>query len=105
MMARADQARTLRLNLDTQYADPSNEYTRYGWDIALTEEPTEVEVLFADLALAFWQEDAGYAVDEGLATTRGLVLEPQCVGRDDTGMLPDGTTDPGFVQIDDIEFF
>ena len=69
----------------------------------------EVELLFADAALAAWQIDRnanpGYTVEEGLASTRGIVFEPQCVGRDANGMLPDGTTEEGFVQIDDIEIF
>ena len=109
MMARSDQVRTLRLNVDTPHAASDNEFTRYGWDIPLTDQATQVEVLFADTALAVWRIDQqvnpGYTVDEGLATARGLVFEPQCVGRDANGMLPDGTTDDGFIQLDDIEFF
>jgi len=34
-----------------------------------------------------------------------VVFEPQCLGRDTAGQLPDGTTDTGFIEIDDIEFF
>jgi hypothetical protein len=77
--------------------------------VILTDQATEVDVLFADIALAAWQiddgVDPGYTVQDALTEATGLVFEPQCVGRDDTGMLPEGTTDAGFVQIDDIEFF
>jgi hypothetical protein len=77
--------------------------------VPLTDAATQVELLFADAGLAAWQidqgVDPGYTLDEGVASARGVVFEPQCVGRDTSGMLAEGTTDAGFVQIDDIEIF
>jgi hypothetical protein len=35
----------------------------------------------------------------------GVVVQPECIGRDATGFLGDGIADAGFVVIDNIEFF
>jgi hypothetical protein len=109
MMARADQTRTLRLNIDGSHASAANDHARYGWDVALTDQPTPIELLFAEAALSPWrieQEiDPGYTRADALTVASGFTIEPQCVGCAPSGMLPDGTTDEGFVQLDDIELF
>ena len=33
------------------------------------------------------------------------VFQPVCNGRDSGGLLPEGTTDPGFLEVDAIELF
>jgi spore coat protein H len=109
LWVRGDQERTLRLNIDGPYATEATDWLRYGWDVPVTEEATQVEVLFADAALADWAVDegldAGTELPEVLTQGTGLVFEPQCLGLDDSGYLPEGTTDVGFLEVDDIEFF
>jgi len=73
--------------------------------VSVTDQPTRVEVLFADLALPSWAVDPGYTAQDAQAAALGLVFDPRVVGVDATGQLPDGTTDPGSMYIDDIEFF
>jgi hypothetical protein len=109
LWVRADQARILRLDIDSPQGSDAGNRVRFGWDVPATEEATQFEVLFADAAVADWVVadglDPGDDLQAVLATATALVIEPGCLGRDETGQLPDGTTDAGFVQIDDIEFF
>ena len=109
LWVRADQPRVVRLDLDSPESTEARHRIRFGWDVPATEVATEVEVLFSDAALAGWVIadglDPGDDLQSVLAAVTALVIEPQCVGRDDTGQLPDGTTDEGFVHVDDIEFF
>jgi spore coat protein H len=106
---RADEARTLRLALDSPESSGANDGIRYGWNVSVTDQPTQIEVLLADAAIQDWAitegRDPGDDLQDILATTTGLVFEPQCLGRDTAGQLPDGTTDAGFIEMDDIEFF
>jgi hypothetical protein len=101
----SDQARELMLSLDTSHASAENDYTRYVWFVSLTDQPTLVEVLFADLELPSWATDPGYTAADAQSAATGLVFAPRVVGVDSGGFLPDGTTDAGFLRIDDIEFF
>ncbi len=45
------------------------------------------------------------SLPEILATMSGLYFQPQCVGQDISGFLPEGSKDTGYVDIDDLEFF
>jgi hypothetical protein len=97
------------LNVDSPESSGANEGIRFGWNVSLTDQASQIEVLFADAALQDWVttegRDPGDDLQDILAAATALVFEPQCVGRDTAGQLPDGTTDAGFVEIDDIEFF
>jgi hypothetical protein len=109
MWVRADRARSLRFDIDSPNATAASEGIRFGWDVPLTTEAAQVEVLFADAAMPQWAFDQGRAPADALAdilaTTTGLAFFPQCTGVGPTGLLPEGTTDPGFFEVDDIEFF
>jgi spore coat protein H len=107
---KADQARTLRLDIESPNNSARDLGVRFGWDVPIGPTAQQVDVLFAEAQVPAWAVDQG--VDPGdnladiLSTASGLVFHPQCVGRSDAdGQLPDGTTDPGFLEIDDIEFF
>ena len=109
LWVRADQARGLRFNIDSPESSAAMEGIRFGWDVQLTDQPTQVEVLFADAAVQEWAvtqgRDPGDDLQDILATATALVFEPQCLNRDATGFLPEGTTDVGFLHVDDIGFF
>jgi len=106
---RADQPRTLRIDLDSPASSLANEGIRIGWDVAVSEEARAVEVAFDDARVPAWVVDQGRDPGDDpsaiLRTLTGLHFAPQCVGRDASGQLPEGETDRGFVAIDDIEFF
>ena len=109
LRVRADSARQLRLELDHLYTSSANNWIREGWYIAATQEATQVEVLLADAEVPPWAADQGLHpladIEDVLTGIKGLLFAPQCNGRDAAGYLPNDTTDPGFIEIDDIEFF
>jgi hypothetical protein len=109
LMVRSDQSRGLRLELDNTYASSVNNWLREGWDITASDEATSVEILFEDAAIPGWAVDQGLepvtTLDKVLGAVKGLLFSPQCLGRDAAGFLGEDAVDPGFVEIDDIEFF
>lgn len=109
MWVRADENRDLRLELDNPYASSVNGWLREGWYIPATTLPAQVEVLFQDADIPAWAYDQGLApvadLSDILTQIKGLLFSPQCLGRTDDGFLPEDTTDEGFIEIDDIEFF
>ena len=108
-MARADQPRTLRIELDSTFASAKDNWLRPGWDIDIDEEAGEFEVLVDDTDFPWWAASQGIEpaseVKDVLSATTGIIFFPQCNGVGASGFLPDDTTDKGFVEIDHIEFF
>ena len=106
---RADQSRSLRLSLSSPRSSAFDAGILFGWDLAVGEETKTVEVLFADVAMPQWAIDSGAAPDDDpmdiLQAVTALRFFPEPVGRDLAGQLPDGTSDAGFLLIDEIEFF
>lgn len=108
MWLRADRARTLRFDLDSPESSRATEGIRSGWEVPVSEEPRLVELLFQDAALPSWAVADGPSDDlqSILRTLTGLVFFPSCEGRDlSTGQLGQGVTDPGFLEVDQIELF
>jgi hypothetical protein len=62
-------------------------------------------VRFADAKVPDWATDPGDDLHAILQTVTGVMFSPQCTDRDTDGQLPDGVTDDGWVDIDDIAFF
>jgi hypothetical protein len=82
---------------------------REGWFIDVTEEATQVEVLFEEADIPWWGYDQGQERNAELQEVLGAVLavlfSPRCLGQDTAGFLPEGTTDQGFIEVDNFEFF
>lgn len=104
--ARANAARTVRIDLMSPEHTRANEGIRFGWDVPLTANAEVFELLLADLALPVWAtDDPADDVAAVLSSVTGMAINAQCQGRLDTGFLPDGTTDPGSFVVDSIEFY
>lgn len=104
--ARADAARTLRVDLISTEHTRANEGIRFGWDVPLTTEAVVFELPLDDLALPVWAtDDPADDVAAVRASVTGLAINAQVEGRLETGFLPEGTTDPGSFVIDSIEFY
>ncbi len=105
----ADRARTLRFDLASPAASNSDLGIRPGWDVAVRAEPTQVEVRFAEATVQSWAVDQGLdpqdPLESILESVTGFFLHPYCAGRDASGFLGEGVSDPGYLQIDDIELF
>ena len=110
LQAVADQNRTLRIEIYSPNASAAEEGILVGWDATVSDEPTEIEVRFEDIAVPYWAayegRDPGDDVNLLLSTAAGIQFLPQCEGRDElTGLLPEGESDTGYLRIDDLEFF
>jgi hypothetical protein len=108
MWLRADVARTLRFDLDSPESSRASEGIRSGWEVPVSQEPRRVELLFQDAAIPSWAAADGPSDDlqNILRTLSGVVFFPNCAGRDlATGQLGPGVTDPGFLEVDQIEIF
>jgi spore coat protein CotH len=106
LQLRADQSRELRLELDSTYTTASDDWLRRGWGVAVSDVITEVEVRFEDAVLTSWGTDPASTLEEVLSSVIGINFFLIGSGIDEeTGFLPDGTTDVGFLEVDDVEFF
>jgi hypothetical protein len=103
--ARSNQARPLRFDLVSPNDTLSNDGVHFGWDLALKTTVQPFEVLFANAKIPSWAKDPGDKLTNILATTAAISYQPQCISRTAIGQLPDGTTDNGWIEVDDIEFF
>ncbi len=80
-----------------------------GWDVSLTTQPQEVMVSFDTGTIPSWrlnQSPAPPATDRTAVypSASGLKRRPQPQGIAPDGLFPNGVTDPGFVEKDDISF-
>jgi hypothetical protein len=105
LTARSNVARSLRVDIDSPKNPDFMKGVRRGWDIRLDTTPQTVEVRFADAKTPSWGGVVNDSLPDILASMAGLYFQPQCVGRDGSGLLPAGTNDTGFVDIDDLEFY
>jgi hypothetical protein len=109
LRVRSDRQRNLRLEVESPAQTRAELGIRQGWDVAAGPTPQQVEVTFAAAAVPSWSISQGTdphdSLDAVLSKIRGLVFHPYCLGRSSSGFLPAGTSDRGWVQLDDVEFY
>ena len=105
LKVRSNQARTLRFDLISPNNTAANLGIQVGWDLPVTTTTSELTVQFANAKIPIWATDPGDKLSDILQTVTGLAFQPICDNRDSSGQLPDGATDNGWVDIDDIAFF
>jgi spore coat protein H len=105
LQARSNEPRMLRLDVDSPANSAASEGVEVGWDVPVDATRTTVTVRFADAKVPGWAVDPGDSLADILRTASGLTFRPQCNHRDATGQLPAGTTDVGWLEIDDLEVF
>jgi hypothetical protein len=102
---RTESPRTVRINLESLLYEAGVEGIKFGWDVAASDAPLTVELPFAGATLPVWAR----ATQDELAVIRtridGLAFQPPCNGRNSGGLLPEGTEDAGFLELDAIELF
>jgi spore coat protein H len=104
--ARSNVARPIRFDLVSPKDTLGADGIHFGWDIPLTGDTQTIEVLFANAKPPTWGKNPGDRLTDILGAITSVDYQPQCVGRADaTGQLPDGKTDNGWIDVDDIEFF
>jgi hypothetical protein len=105
MLVKTDKPRNLRIDLESAEYEASNEGIKFGWEIPIGVQPQVVEVRFSAAALPFWARATSDERDHILSVVSGLTFQPFCVGRDAFGYLPQESTDLGYFQLDQVEFF
>jgi hypothetical protein len=102
---RTDSPRTVRVDLDSVLYEASVEGIKFGWDVAASDIPLTVELAFADATLPVWARATGDQLPVIRQRVEALAFHPICNGRDGAGLLAEGSTDAGFLELDAIELF
>ncbi|MFZ5896619.1 MAG: CotH kinase family protein [Myxococcota bacterium] len=104
-LARSSTPRTLRIDIESVPYEAQNEGIKFGWEVPTGPEPKQIELRFADAKLPAWAHPTSDVLATVLAAADGFSFHPFCNGRNDAGFLPEGTTDPGSVELDNLEVF
>jgi spore coat protein CotH len=102
---RSNVARPLRINVISPNNSQGGKGIEVGWDTNIGTNTSTVSFLFANAKTPSWATDPQDDLMTILRTVTGIQFMPQCVNRTSSGQLPEGTTDNGWVDVDDIEFF
>jgi hypothetical protein len=101
LRARADAIRNVRIELDSGVQNDDAESPRYGWDVLLSPQTTDLTLDASKLSLATGAPSGGPSLEAVLNGVQALIIVPEPRGRND-GIYGAGKTDPGFVEIDDV---
>jgi hypothetical protein len=102
---RTDSPRTVRIDLDSVLYEASVEGIKFGWEVVASSEPLTVELAFADATLPVWARATGDQLPTIRQRVEALAFHPMCNGRDGEGLLAEGSTDAGFLELDALELF
>ncbi len=102
---RTDTPRTVRLDLEGLLYEAGVEGIKFGWEIPASDAPLTVELPFAEATLPVWARATLDELPKILKRVDGLAFQPMCNGRDGSGLLLDGTSDDGFLELDAIELY
>jgi spore coat protein H len=108
--ARSNANRQLRVDIESPNNPETNQGVCLGWDVNITTEAREYACALAAAEIPSWrlsQTPLPPPTTDRNAVFNymtGLVFRPQANGRTASGLFPTGTTDQGFVEIDDVEF-
>jgi spore coat protein H len=106
MKVRSDELRTLRVDVDSPKNSAANQGIEVGWDVSVDVTAKTATVSFAEASVPGWATVPGGNLTSILQSATGLTFRPLCNHVDlSSGHLPAGTTDNGWVDIDDIELF
>jgi hypothetical protein len=101
---RADSTRTIWLGLDSPKYVGAGTSGRFGWSLPATATATTLTLDVARMALPSWGKPQGDVPATILASVGGLVFSLPAKGLDAGGLLPAGTSDNGWIELDEIEF-
>jgi hypothetical protein len=103
--ARSNVARLFRVELESPAQSHASEGIKVGWDVSVGPDVSEQTVTFAAARVPSWATDPGDDLSAILRTLAGVSFLPQCANRGGSGQLPSGTSDSGYVDLDDLELF
>jgi hypothetical protein len=103
MRIKTDSARTVRIDLNSSKYKGTSSRVRYGWDVMANAAGVTVTLTPAMLGLTPGGTNVGEVLADVLQNVTGLYITALPNGRSAQGLLPAGTTDKGFLQVDDIQ--
>jgi len=101
--ARSNTPRVLRVDLNSPHNSATNLGVQVGWDVSITDTAQVYSVTFASARVPSWATDPQDDLAAILASVTGLSFRPQPATRDATGQIPGDGTEPGWVELDDIQ--
>jgi spore coat protein H len=104
LLLRSDQPRTVRIELESDLYQESNTGIKFGWEVAVTSSPTPVRLVLNNARLPFLVKRTTDALSHVRTHVSGLTFHPSVVGRNESGNLGSGNSDPGYLEIDDVRF-
>jgi spore coat protein H len=103
LRVRADRERNLRLSLESFEQTHGDAGARFGWDVAVGDEPRDVQLAFEDLSLPAGAK-LDYHANDVLAHTSTLSLTAVPQTSNLLGSIPTGE-ERGRIQIDAVEVY
>lgn len=104
MILRTDQPRTVRVELESDLYQSSNNGIHFGWEVAVTSAPTPVRLVLDNARLPSRVTETTDVLSHICTRVSGLTFNPFVVGLNASGNLGSHNSDPGYLQIDDIQF-
>jgi hypothetical protein len=109
MTVRGSAGRNLRVDLESPAQTATNSGIRVGWDVTVTPTTKTVQLAFANAFVPSWAIEEGKDPKDDMSAIRaaitGIAFHPYCNNRNTQGFIPTGETDPGWVEIDDLQFY
>jgi hypothetical protein len=104
LLLRTDQPRTVRIELESDLYQTPNKGIKFGWEVTVTNSPTPVRLVLDNARLPSRAKGTSDALSHVRTHVNGLSFNPSVVGRNASGNLGSGNSDPGTLEIDDIQF-
>jgi hypothetical protein len=103
---RTDGPRVVRVDLDSRLYEAGVEGIKFGWDVAASSEPLTVDLRFSEAKLPVWARVTADQLSVIRQRVDALSFQPICNGREaGGGLLPEGASDAGFLELDSIQVF
>jgi hypothetical protein len=101
---KSDVDRPVRIELGGTYPTTMGTAPRFGWEATATAAGSTVTLDVSALAVARYLTPSAATVNQVLQAVSQIYVMAQATNRDaTTGLMPAGTSQKGWLQIDDVE--
>jgi hypothetical protein len=104
MILRTDQPRTVRIDLESDLYQAPNKGIKFGWDVPVTSVPTSVNLLIDTAQLPSWGTGTTDVLSHVRTHINGIAFNPAPLGRNATGYFGANKSDPGYLEVDNVQF-
>lgn len=104
LILRTDQPRVVRIDLESDLYQAASKGIKFGWDVPVTNARTAVDLLIDTATLPSWGTGTTDVLSNVRTHINGIAFNPSVLGRNVSGYLGANVSDPGYLQIDDVQF-